>query len=59
MSDDQKWCAGVAQVAMLLKDSEYKGTSDYDEVKKMLKSVSTDDFRDEFVYLVSKMKNLD
>ena len=59
MSDDQKWCAGVAQVAMLIRDSEYKGTSDYDEVKKMLKSVSTDDFRDEFVYLVSKMKNLD
>ncbi len=57
MSDDQKWCAGVAQVAMLLKDSEYKGTSDYSEVKKMLKSVSTDDFRDEFVYLVSKLKN--
>lgn len=57
MSDDQKWCAGVAQVAMLLKDSEYKGTSDYDEVKQMLKSVSTDDFRDEFVYLVSKLKN--
>jgi hypothetical protein len=43
---------------MLIKDSEYKGTSDYDEVKEYLKSVSTDDFRDEFVYLVTKLKNM-
>jgi Ca-activated chloride channel family protein len=55
---DMKWAAGVAQIAMLIKDSEYKGTSDYDEVKEYLKSVSTDDFRDEFVYLVTKLKNM-
>ena len=54
---DMKWAAGVAEVAMLIKDSEYKGTADFGEVKEYLKSVSDDDFRDEFIYLVSKLKN--
>ena len=53
-----KWVAGVAEVAMLIKDSEYKGTADFNGAKELLKSVATDDFRDEFVYLVSKLKNM-
>jgi Ca-activated chloride channel family protein len=57
-TNDMKWAAGVAEVAMLIKDSAYKGTADFNEVKEYLKSVSDDDFRDEFVYLVSKLKNM-
>lgn len=57
MSDNMTWAAGVAQVGMLLKDSEYKGTSDYKEIHKTLKAIANDDFREEFVYLVSKLKN--
>ena len=56
MSPDQKWCAGVAQIAMLIRDSEFKGTSDYDSVLEMLKSVSDDDFRNEFCDIVSKLQ---
>lgn len=58
LTDDMKWVAGVAEVAMLIKDSEYKGTADFNGAKELLKSVATDDFRDEFVYLVSKLKNM-
>ncbi len=54
MSDNLKWAAGVAQVAMLLKDSEYKGTSTYDGVKEMLKPIADDDFKEEFLYLIGK-----
>lgn len=56
MSADQKWCAGVSQAAMLIRDSEFKGTSDYDSVLEMLKSVSDDDFRNEFCDIVSKLQ---
>ena len=57
MSADQKWCAGVAQVAMLIRDSEYKGTSDYDPVLEMLKSAAGGDgFREEFVSIAEKLK---
>ena len=45
------------KLKLLLKDSEYKGTSDYKEIHKTLKAIANDDFREEFVYLVSKLKN--
>ena len=53
-----KWAAGVAQIAMLIKDSDYKGTSNYGEVRDSLKAISDNDFRDEFVYLVSRLMSL-
>lgn len=56
MSANLSWAAGVAQVGMLLKDSEYAGSSDFEEVKERLKAIADDDFRLEFVYLISKMK---
>ncbi len=55
MSDNMSWAAGVAQTAMLLKDSSYKGTSTYAEVKDRLKSIANDDYREEFVYLLSRL----
>ena len=55
MSDNLTWAAGVAQTAMLLRNSAYKGTSDYATVKAMLKPVASDDFREEFIYLLGKL----
>ena len=55
MSENLTWAAGVAQTGMLLKDSEFKGTSDYGTVKEMLKPLASDDFREEFLYLLSKL----
>lgn len=55
MSTAMSWAAGVAQVSMLLKESEYAGTTDITEVKDRLRAISDDDFRDEFVYLIRKI----
>ena len=55
MSDNMSWAAGVAQAGMLLSDSEYAGTSTYQDVKERLKPLANDDFKDEFIYLLGKM----
>ena len=55
MSTAMSWASGVAQVSMLLKESEYAGTTDITEVKDRLRAISDDDFRDEFVYLIRKL----
>ena len=55
MDEDTSWAAGVAQFAMLLRGSEYAGTSTYEDVRERLKvtpKVMTDDFRAEFIYLI-------
>ncbi len=57
MSENLSWAAGVAQAGMLLKKSEFAGTSDMKQVMKRLgnlESVIDDDYRKEFVYLFSK-----
>lgn len=59
MSDNMSWAAGVAQIGMLLRESEYAGTSDYDEVRSRLKELTGDDeFREEFVYLINRLKGV-
>ena len=55
MSDNMSWAAGIAQTAMLLKDSSYKGTSTYAEIKDRLKSIADDDYREEFIYLLTRL----
>ena len=40
---------------MLLKDSEYKGTSSYKDIKDRLKDIADDDYKEEFVYLLSRL----
>lgn len=55
MSDNMSWAAGTAQTAMLLKDSAYKGTSSYAAVKERLKSIASDDYREEFLYLLTRL----
>ena len=58
MSDDLSWAAGVAQVGMILKDSEYKGSSELSGVTKRLSKTahaSDDSYRREFLYLTDRM----
>lgn len=55
MSNDMSWAAGVAQTAMILRNSEFKGTSSYDEVYERLKknsSIMSDDIKAQFLYMV-------
>ncbi len=59
MDDQTSWAAGVAQVGMLLRNSEHKGTSDYDEVSRRLKAIPgvlDDDYRLEFLNLIKDCK---
>ena len=55
MSDNMSWAAGVAQIGMILKGSEYKGSSEAGEVRERLRAIDGDDFREEFVYLIRKI----
>ena len=56
MDDILSWAAGVAQAGMLLRGSEYAGTSDLASVRARLKPLAEgDDFREEFIYLMSRM----
>ncbi|MBO6297415.1 MAG: DUF3520 domain-containing protein, partial [Lachnospiraceae bacterium] len=58
MDDDTSWAAGVAQFGMLLRESEFAGTSTYEDIIDRLKQdpkVMTDDFRAEFLYIAEKV----
>ena len=57
MSANLSWAAGVAQAGMLLKKSEYAGTTRLDDVIRRMEKTSgaeTDDYRKEFLYLLSR-----
>ncbi len=57
--DNLSWAAGVAQIGMLLRESEYAGTSDYDAVHGTLENLTQgDEFREEFVYLINRLKGV-
>lgn len=55
LSDNMSWAAGVAQTAMLLKGSEHSGTSSYENIKDRLKDIADDDYREEFLYLLTRI----
>lgn len=55
MSDNMSWAAGVAQTAMLLTESAYSGTSSWDSIKDRLKEIADDDYREEFIYLLTRL----
>lgn len=60
MDADTSWAAGVAQLGMLLKDSEYMGTTTYNSVRTRLTAdprIMDDDLRAEFLYLIDLAKN--
>ena len=60
MSPSMSWAAGMAQWGMLLKDSEYKGTTTYAALIERLARLGTegygslDDFRKECLELIKK-----
>ena len=56
MSDNMSWAAGVAQVGMLLRESEFAGTSSFDEIRDRLRGLTGgDEFREEFLYLMRRL----
>ena len=60
MSNDLSWAAGVAEVSQILRDSEYKGESDYDTVYNRLKKdprILQDDNRAQFLYMIKLLQN--
>ena len=59
MDADTSWAAGVAQAGMLMRDSEYAGTSTFDEIYDRLKfddEIMENDFKAEFLFLLRAMK---
>jgi Ca-activated chloride channel family protein len=58
LSDDQKFTCAVAMWAMLLSDSNYKGTSSYDKIVGLLEDCRLDDLRSGFYGVVKESKNL-
>jgi Ca-activated chloride channel family protein len=61
-SNNFRFTAAVAAFGMILRDSEFKGTSTYDmiiELAKASKGADTEGYRDEFIRLVEIAKLLD
>lgn len=59
MSDNLKLASAVAQVGMLVNESEYAGTATYKSVLEQLDSIDTDDsIVDEFKGLVKKLSKI-
>ncbi len=56
--EDFYFAAAVAEFGLLVRDSEYKGDSSFAGIESLLEKVDTgaDDYKDEFVYLVKKLK---
>lgn len=62
MDFDTSWAAGVAQVGMLYRGSDYAGSSDYDEIIERLSkdpSVMTDDLKAQFIYIVKMLSEME
>ena len=60
MSSDMSWAAGVAQTAMVLKDSEYKGNSSYSEIyEKLIKNpdIKNDTAKAQFLYMLKELRD--
>ena len=59
LSDNMKWAACVAECAMLLRGSEYAGTSSWQSALTLARdcsAVSGDPYREEFVYLLTLLE---
>ena len=60
MSDNMSWAGGVAQAGMLLRGSEYAGSSDWEEIRSRLRELTGgDEFREEFIYLLGRASQHD
>ena len=59
LSDNMKWAAAVAECAMLLRGSEFKGNATCDsalELARSCQTVSGDPYKEEFVYLLTLLQ---
>jgi Ca-activated chloride channel family protein len=59
MDDNMKFAAAVIEAGMILRGSEWKGTSTYSSALELLRScgsVSGDSCKEEFVYLVNLLE---
>jgi len=59
LSDNMMFAAGVAEAAMLLRGSEWKGTSDWHQALELVRgcqSVKGDPYKEEFVYLLTLLE---
>jgi Ca-activated chloride channel family protein len=62
MDYDTSWAAGVAQVGMLYRDSDFAGDSDYDDIIERLSqdpAVMTDDYKAQFLYIVGMLEEME
>ena len=60
MDADTSWAAGVAQAGMLMRGSEYAGTSEFDDIYDRLKNdpeIMENDYKTEFLYMLRLMKS--
>ena len=59
LSDNMKFAAAVAEAAMLLRDSEWKGASSYAQALALVRdcqAVTGDPYKEEFVYLLTLLE---
>ena len=59
MSDNLRFAAAVAEVGMLLQDSQWKGSASYTDALALLrgsKSLTGDPYKEEFLYLVTLLE---
>lgn len=56
--EDFYFAAAVAEFGLLVRDSKYKGEASFRNIENLLAKVNTaeDDYKDEFTYLVKKLK---
>lgn len=60
-SDNFRWSAAVASFGMLLRDSAFKGNTNFEQIKYLAKSAKGKDmngYRQEFIQLVEKAQSL-
>lgn len=58
-TDNLRFAAAVVEVGMLLRDSDWKGTATYASALELLRGTKTltgDPFREEFLYLVTRLE---
>ena len=59
-SDDFVFASLVAEFALILSDSDYKGDADYQHILDTYKTLDiNDEYKDEFYYLVKQMAKRD
>ena len=59
LSDSMKWAAAVAECAMILRESEYRGTAGWDTALELARScgdTAGDPYKEEFVYLLTLLQ---